>query len=143
MPKRREIPESAAIMRANRRPEPLDLGALASPLLPVLKLIAEGIDAIPFTPEQLVVSLSNSIKVREHELRWRSSFPGKLLLRFRRDKPETIVVDGKRLSHLFRLMDVLPSESIDPGANYEVDLAQLRTIVARAERMIRLTPTMN
>ena len=92
---------------------------------------ADTVARAPYSTDDLITSLSNSIKLREAEIRGKLSSVLQTFLGRRRDEinHETIVIDGMRLQQLFALAGQQGSEPIADLELYRLRLAVLRELV--------------
>ena len=77
--------------------------------------------------EELMISLTNSLKLREHEIRQHGKRPfgaasSRTMIAPIKD-PDKIEIDSMRLQQLFDLTDREPPEEISIGAAYKIDLS--------------------
>ena len=86
-----------------------------------------------YSEEDLLISLSNSLKQREQEISQRGTLLGRLMALFvGRDSGDTIRIDGMRLMQLLELAEGKAPEGLILAGLYEVDLAFFRERFARA-----------
>lgn len=86
---------------------------------------------IVYSKEDLLISLSNSLRLREQEIAERRSIKGRVMALFLgEDAGDTIGIDGMRLKQLLELAQGgAPAELVLAGF-YEVDLAVFRDRLA-------------
>lgn len=85
-----------------------------------------------YSKEDLLISLSNSLRQREYEIAERGSLKGRLMALFvGKDSGDTIQIDGMRLMQLLELTDGEAPEGLVLAGLYELDLAFFRTLLAK------------
>lgn len=85
-----------------------------------------------YSEEDLLISLSNSLRQRDHEIAGRASLKGRLMALFvGKDSGDTIRIDGMRLMQLLDLADGKAPEGIVLAGFYDVDLAFFRALLAK------------
>lgn len=85
-----------------------------------------------YSDEDLLISLSNSLKLREQEIAQRGTFLGRLMALFLgRDAGDTIQIDGMRLMQLLELAEGKAPEGLVLAGFYDVDLAFFRERLAK------------
>jgi len=105
--------------------------------------VAKGVGALAqrlvYGEEELLVSLSNSLKLREQEIANRDSLTGRLMALFSgKDPGDSIQIDGKRLNQLHDLAGSTPREQINLNAFYDVNLEYFRVLLDKARKAAAL-----
>ena len=91
-----------------------------------------------YIDEELLVSLTNSLKLRELEISELGSFTSRLMSLFvGNDAGDSIRIDGMRLKQLHDLAGSKPRAEIDLNGIYEVKLAYFRVLLSRAQKAAR------
>ena len=101
--------------------------------------VARGVGALAqrlvYSDEELLVSLSNSLKLREQEIEGRDSLTGRLMSLFvGQDPGDNIQVDGMRLKQLHDLAGSRSREEIDLNATYDTNLEYFRVLLDNARK---------
>ncbi|WP_193370635.1 hypothetical protein [Pelagibius marinus] len=101
--------------------------------------IAKGVGALAqrlaYSDEELLVSLANSLKLREQEIADRNSLTGRFTALFvGKDGGTTIKFDGMRLKQLHELAASRPPRDINLNAFYEVNLEYSRILLSKAQK---------
>lgn len=99
--------------------------------------VAQGVGSLVqrlvYTDHELVVSLSNSLKLREQEIEGRGTLAGRLMALFvGRDEGNTIQIDGMRLKQLSELSEAKPHQDILLAGMYIMNLEVFREMLRRA-----------
>ena len=105
--------------------------------------VAEGVGALAqrlvYSDEELLVSLSNSLKLREQEIAERDSLKGRLMALFvGKDSGDSIRIDGMRLKQLHDLTGSTPREEINLNASYDINLEYFRVLLNKARKAAAL-----
>jgi hypothetical protein len=88
-----------------------------------------------YSDEELLVSLSNSLKLREREIADLGSFTSRLMSLFvGKDAGDSIRIDGMRLKQLHDLAGSRPRAEIDLNGIYSVKLAYFRVLLSKARK---------
>jgi len=88
-----------------------------------------------YSDEELLASLTTSLRFREQEIADRNTFMGHLLAFFVGEDPgDSIAIDGMRLRQLHELAGSKPKHEIDINGTYNVNLANFRILLGRAEK---------
>jgi hypothetical protein len=101
--------------------------------------VAQGVGALAerlvYRDDELLVSLSNSLKERELEIAELGSFTSRLMSLFvGKDAGDTIGIDGMRLKQLHDLAGSRPRAEIDLNGIYTVNLAYFRVLLSKARK---------
>ena len=87
--------------------------------------------------EELLISLTNTLKLHEHAVRTAQSPLGRIVELFgKRTDPDNLKIDGMRLHQLFELAGSTPPLEIAVGASYIIDLPSFRDLLSAAERKV-------
>lgn len=98
---------------------------------------ASYIQRMVYHDADLIVSLTNSLKIHAHETKSRNSLIGRLSsLVMRPRDPEFIEIDGMRLYQLYKVVEREPPTEILVGGTYVVDIFSLKKMIAEAERKL-------
>ncbi len=99
--------------------------------------VGREIRELPYTDQELITSLTNSLKSRVLELEQRTTVMGKLLTLFvTPDSPDQIQIDGVRLNHLYRLARVEPGRDVDVNEDHQIGLQAFKELLQRAEKAV-------
>jgi hypothetical protein len=99
---------------------------------------------LTYSDEELLVSLSNSLKMRELEIEEQGSLQGKLMTFFvGKDSGDTIEIDGVRLKRLVELTGLGPREDVDIDQVYAVKLAAFRELLDKARQSVATADPQN
>ena len=101
--------------------------------------VARGVGVLAqrlvYSDEELLVSLSNSLKLREQEIAQLGSFTSRLLSLFAgKDAGDSIRIDGMRLKQLHDLAGSRPRAEIDLNRLYDVNLAYFGVLLDEARK---------
>ncbi len=109
--------------------------------------IARGVGQLmtnlPFEPDQLLVHISNKLKLNDAVFQRKTTFLGKLINRLTREDPDLIILDGIAARQLFEFADKPPPNDIDINSRYEVHRDIVRMLYNRAQRRILSQEEMN
>ncbi len=99
--------------------------------------VAQGVGALAqrlvYSDDELLISLSNSLKLREQEIADSNSFTGRLMGLFTtKDTGDGIQVDGMRLKQLHDLTGSKPRKEINLNGLYDVNLAYFQMLLGNA-----------
>ena len=84
--------------------------------------------------EELLISLTNTLKLHEHAARTAQSPLGRIVELFaKRTDPDNLKIDGMRLHQLFELAGSMPPLEIAVGASYIIDLPSFRDLLSAVE----------
>jgi len=101
----------------------------------VAKAVGALAQRLVYSDDELLVSLSNSLKLREQEIADRNSFTGRLMALFvGKDAGDSIQVDGMRLNQLHDLTGSKPRSQINLSGLYEVNLAYFEALLSMARK---------
>ena len=104
----------------------------------IVRGVADSFQRLVYAEDDLLVSLSNSLKLHESEVRDSRTFIGRFMSLFTETvNPEKITVDGMRLMQICDLAQKKLPLEISPGRNYEAGVQDLRRLVTEAEGVIR------
>jgi len=104
-------------------------------LLPGLQKYSQR---VAYSREALIVSLGNTLKIRDQDLRWRKTWVGKTLCKFeRKTDPNAIEIDGMRLAQMLELVGEDLAGKISVSNHYSVDLEWFRSLIDRASNQIK------
>ena len=108
----------------------------------IVRGVADSFQRLVYAEDDLLISLSNSLKLHESEVRDSRTFVGRFMSLFTESvNPEKITVDGMRLMQICDLAQKKPALEISPGRNYEVGVQDLRLLVTEAEGVVRKRQT--
>lgn len=85
-----------------------------------------------YSDEELLISLSNSLRLREREIAERTTLKGRLMTLFvGEDDGKTIRIDGMRLKQLLELAGGSAPDDLALAGLYEVNLEYFRVLMGR------------
>ena len=85
-----------------------------------------------YSEDELLHSLSNSLRLRDHEIAERGSLKSRFMALFLgKDKGDTIRIDGMRLMQFLELTEGEAPEGLILAGFYDVDLAFFRPRLAK------------
>ena len=88
--------------------------------------------SVVYSDEELLVSLSNSLRLREREIAERATLKGRLMKLFvGADDGKTIRIDGMRLKQLLELAGGSAPDDLALAGLYEVNLEYFRVLLGR------------
>jgi len=87
---------------------------------------------LAYADDELIVSLSNSLKMHDYEVKQRKTLWGRFVTLFTTVKdPEWFEVDGTRLLQIFQLADVEPPVKLSASMTYSIETTELRTMLQK------------
>ena len=96
------------------------------------KDLADMYQRLVYTEEELLIPLSNSLRVHQVEIEDEDTLTGRIAAFFGEAMDrEMITIDGMRLKQLFELLQEEPPVNIRISQMYRVDVKSLRDMLAR------------
>jgi len=110
---------------------------------PVWRNVALGValisEKMPFEPEELLVHISNKLKLIDMVNRKNTTFFGKFINKFTGEELEYVVLNGIATKQLYDFAGETPPSVIDLSSRYEIHREAVRELYNRAQTAITST----
>ncbi|MFK5980062.1 MAG: hypothetical protein QM488_14370 [Rhizobiaceae bacterium] len=104
------------------------------------KNFADTSQRMGYSPENLTISISNTLGIHKHDVREAKTSIGRFLgLITKPVDPDSIRMDGTRLMQLFDLAQSTPPLRLAAGGEYNVDLASFVELLSKAKEHLQET----
>jgi hypothetical protein len=107
---------------------------------PLWQRVALGValisERMPFEPEELLVHVSNKLKLIDALNERNATFLGKLINKFTREELGFVILNGIAVKQLYEFADETPPSIVDINARYEIHREAVRELYNRAQKAI-------
>jgi len=100
---------------------------------------SQAVRAMEYSPENLLIHLSNQLNQIDQIRGRENTFFGRLYNRLAGDNPRIITLDGSFIQQLYDTVEQTPAITIERQKLYEVDHIELRELYKQASKVISPT----